>query len=137
MAAMPRTHSGQRGHVSVQSRPWRFSAPTRDKISPSLQRPQKGEHQRYCTRLLAAAAAAAGQACYGLVCCLLGSFLSFLGYEPFLSSHSFVTISCLSRLCYISILIGSFLYNTYARMAFDIVRDAVLDIVHTRLLVCS
>lgn len=65
---MPRTHSGQRGRVSVQSRPWRFSAPARDKISPSLQRPQKGEHQRYCTRLLAAAAR---QACYGLVCCLL------------------------------------------------------------------
>ncbi|KAK7599366.1 hypothetical protein V3481_000957 [Fusarium oxysporum f. sp. vasinfectum] len=71
------------------------------------------------------------------VCCaLLGWFLSFLGYEPFLSFHSFVTISCLSRLCYISIPIGSFLYNTYAWMAFDIVRDAVLDILHARL-VCS
>ncbi|EXK48476.1 hypothetical protein FOXG_17919 [Fusarium oxysporum f. sp. lycopersici 4287] len=68
---------------------------------------------------------------------LLGWFLSFLGYEPFLSFHSFVTISCLSRLCYISIPIGSFLYNTYAWMAFDIVRDAVLDILHARLLVCS
>jgi hypothetical protein len=68
---------------------------------------------------------------------LLGWFLSFLGYEPFLSFYSFVTISCLARLCHISIPIGSFLCNIYARMAFDIATDAVLDILHARLLVCS
>lgn len=68
---------------------------------------------------------------------LLGWFLSFLGYEPFLSFYSFVTISCLARLCYISIPIGSLLCNIYARMAFDIATDAVLNILHARLLVCS
>lgn len=42
------TCSGQRGHCISAILGLAFSASTRDKISPSPQRPQKGEHQRYC-----------------------------------------------------------------------------------------
>lgn len=44
---MPRLAAVNVDNVSVQCWAWRFSASTRDKISPRLQRPQKGEHQRY------------------------------------------------------------------------------------------
>lgn len=134
---MPRTHSGQRGRVSVQSRPWRFSAPTRDKISPSLQRPQKGEHQRYCTRLLAAAAR---QACYGLVCCLL-CFAWLVLVVSWVRTFPFLSFICHHFLSFPSVLYiypHRFVPLQYLRL--DGLRHCQRrcpDILHARLLVCS